>query len=64
MIERSADAWEPKDIIVRAANVYYKALTFYLQGQPTLLTDLLTALMHGSYPCDAYLHDCLPLISP
>ena len=45
MIERSADAWEPKDIIVRAANVYYKALTFYLQEQPTLSTDLLTALM-------------------
>ena len=41
MIERSADAWY---IIVRAANVDYKALTFYLQEQPTLLTDLLTAL--------------------
>jgi len=50
MIERSADAWEHnqfKDVIVRAANVeiYYKALTFYLQEQPTLLTDLLTALI-------------------
>ncbi|KAG2056844.1 clathrin heavy chain 1 [Suillus hirtellus] len=50
MIERSADAWEHnqfKDVVVRAANVeiYYKALTFYLQEQPTLLTDLLTVLI-------------------
>ncbi|PPQ65881.1 hypothetical protein CVT24_011212 [Panaeolus cyanescens] len=50
MIERSADAWEHnqfKDVIVRAANVeiYYKALTFYLQEHPTLLTDLLTVLI-------------------
>ncbi|KAJ3893359.1 hypothetical protein GG344DRAFT_87260 [Lentinula edodes] len=50
MIERSADAWEHnqfKDTIVRAANVeiYYKALSFYLQEQPTLLTDLLTVLI-------------------
>lgn len=50
MIERSADAWDHnqfKDVIVRVANVeiYYKALTFYLQEQPTLLTDLLTALI-------------------
>ncbi|KZT09895.1 clathrin heavy chain 1 [Laetiporus sulphureus 93-53] len=50
MIERSADAWEHnqfKDVIVRVANIeiYYKALTFYLQEQPTLLTDLLTVLI-------------------
>ncbi|KAF8998593.1 clathrin heavy chain 1 [Cyathus striatus] len=50
MIERSADAWEHnqfKDIVVRVANIeiYYKALTFYLQEQPTLLTDLLTVLI-------------------
>ncbi|KAI0343145.1 clathrin heavy chain 1 [Trametopsis cervina] len=50
MIERSSDAWEHnqfKDVIVRVANIeiYYKALTFYLQEQPTLLTDLLTALI-------------------
>jgi len=50
MIERSADAWEHnqfKDVIVRVANVeiYYKALTFYLQEQPTLLTDLLSVLI-------------------
>jgi clathrin heavy chain len=49
MMERSADAWEHKqfkDVVVKVANVeiYYKALTFYLQQQPTLLTDLLTVL--------------------
>ena len=26
-------------------NSYYKALTFYLQEQPTLLTDLLTVMI-------------------
>ncbi|KAF7309605.1 Clathrin heavy chain [Mycena indigotica] len=50
MIERSADAWEHnqfKDVIVRVANVeiYYRALSFYLEEQPTLLTDLLTVLI-------------------
>ncbi|KAI0349661.1 clathrin heavy chain [Trametes cingulata] len=50
MIERSPDAWEHnqfKDVIVRVANVeiYYKALTFYLQEQPTLLTDLLSVMI-------------------
>ncbi|KZT27788.1 clathrin heavy chain 1 [Neolentinus lepideus HHB14362 ss-1] len=50
MMERSADAWEHnqfKDVIVRVANIelYYKALTFYLQEQPTLLTDLMTVLI-------------------
>lgn len=49
MMERSADAWEHnqfKDVVVKVANVeiYYKALNFYLQQQPTLLTDLLTVL--------------------
>ncbi|KAJ7061039.1 armadillo-type protein [Mycena amicta] len=50
MIERSADAWEHnqfKDVVVRVANVeiYYRALSFYLEEQPTLLTDLLTVLI-------------------
>ncbi|KAF8661339.1 hypothetical protein AX16_001434 [Volvariella volvacea WC 439] len=50
MIERAADAWEHnqfKEVIVRVANVeiYYKSLTFYLQEQPTLLTDLLSVLI-------------------
>jgi clathrin heavy chain len=50
MIERSPDAWEHnqfKDVIIRVANVeiYYKALTFYLQEQPTLQTDLLSVMI-------------------
>jgi len=50
MIERSVDAWDHnqfKEVIVRVANVeiYYKALSFYLQEQPPLLTDLLTVLI-------------------
>ncbi|KAI0285915.1 clathrin heavy chain 1 [Russula aff. rugulosa BPL654] len=50
MIERSADAWDHnqfKEVVVRVANVeiYYKALSFYLQEQPPLLTDLLTVLI-------------------
>ena len=49
MMERAADAWEHhsfKDIIVKVANleIYYRSLNFYLQEQPTLLTDLLQAL--------------------
>ena len=49
MMERAADAWEHhsfKDIIVKVANleIYYRSLNFYLQEQPTLLTDLLQVL--------------------
>ncbi|MCJ1309193.1 hypothetical protein MMC25_002850 [Agyrium rufum] len=49
MMERAADAWEHhsfKDIVVKVANleIYYRALNFYLQEQPLLLTDLLQAL--------------------
>ena len=49
MIERAADAWEHhsfKDIVVKVANleIYYKAIGFYLEQQPSLLTDLLQAL--------------------
>ncbi|KAI9818123.1 MAG: hypothetical protein M1827_000748 [Pycnora praestabilis] len=49
MMERAADAWEHhsfKDIIVKVANleIYYRALNFYLQEQPSLLTDLLQSL--------------------
>lgn len=48
-MERAADAWEHqsfKDIIVKVANleIYYRALNFYLQEQPSLLTDLLAVL--------------------
>ena len=49
MMERAADAWEHhsfKDIIVKVTNleILYRALNFYLQEQPLLLTDLLQAL--------------------
>jgi clathrin heavy chain len=49
MMERASDAWEHqafKDTITKASNVeiYYRALGFYLEEQPTLLTDLLQAL--------------------
>lgn len=49
MMERAADAWEHhsfKEIIVKVANleIFYRALNFYLQEQPPLLTDLLQAL--------------------
>lgn len=49
MMERASDAWEHhsfKDIVVKVANleIYYRALNFYLQEQPLLLTDLLQAL--------------------
>ncbi|KAF2720329.1 clathrin heavy chain [Polychaeton citri CBS 116435] len=49
MMERAADAWEHhtfKETIVKIANleIYYRALNFYLQEQPSLLTDLLQVL--------------------
>lgn len=49
MMERASDAWEHqsfKDIVVKVANleIYYRALSHYLEQQPQLLTDLLTAL--------------------
>ncbi|KAF2259169.1 clathrin heavy chain [Lojkania enalia] len=49
MMERAADAWDHqsfKDTITKVTNleIYYRALSFYLDEQPTLLTDLLQAL--------------------
>ncbi|EOA80785.1 Clathrin heavy chain [Exserohilum turcicum] len=49
MIEHAADAWEHesfKTTIVKSSNVeiYYRALGFYLEQHPTLLTDLLQVL--------------------
>ncbi|CAF9906424.1 MAG: hypothetical protein HETSPECPRED_006177 [Heterodermia speciosa] len=49
MMERASDAWEHhhfKDIMVKVANleIYYRALGFYLQEQPLLITDLLQVL--------------------
>jgi clathrin heavy chain len=73
MIERSADAWEHnqfKDVVVRVANIeiYYKAVSFYLQEQPTLLTDLLTVLIpridHARVVRTFRQIDHIPLIRP
>ncbi|WPH03665.1 Hypothetical protein R9X50_00654800 [Acrodontium crateriforme] len=49
MMERAADAWEHqtfKETVIKVANleIYYRALNFYLQEQPSLITDLLQAL--------------------
>ncbi|KAF2013645.1 clathrin heavy chain [Aaosphaeria arxii CBS 175.79] len=49
MMERAADAWEHqsfKDTVIKVTNleIYYRALGFYLEEHPTLLTDLLQAL--------------------
>lgn len=49
MINHSADAWEHpifKDVIPKVANtdICYKAITFYLDEQPLLFNDLMTAL--------------------
>jgi clathrin heavy chain len=49
MMERASDAWEHqsfKDTVTKVTNleIYYRALSFYLEEQPTLLTDLLQAL--------------------
>lgn len=73
MMERSADAWDHsqfKEVIVKVANVelYYKSLSFYLQEQPTLLTDLLTVLVpridHTRVVKMFQKTDNLPLIKP
>ncbi|KAJ3372990.1 hypothetical protein HDU91_001672 [Kappamyces sp. JEL0680] len=49
IMAHSAIAWEHttfKDVIVKVSNleIYYKALRFYLEEQPLMVTDLLVAL--------------------
>lgn len=49
VIERPENSWEHqqfKEIVVKVANleIYYKAINFYLEQHPSLLTDLLQAL--------------------
>ncbi|AEO53818.1 hypothetical protein MYCTH_2295647 [Thermothelomyces thermophilus ATCC 42464] len=49
VMERPENSWEHqqfKEIIVKVANleIYYKAINFYLEQHPSLLTDLLQAL--------------------
>ncbi|KAJ9157568.1 Clathrin heavy chain [Pleurostoma richardsiae] len=49
VMERPENSWEHqqfKEIVVKVANleIYYKAINFYLEQHPSLLTDLLQAL--------------------
>lgn len=49
VIERPENSWEHqqfKEIVVKVANleIYYKAISFYMEQHPSLLTDLLQAL--------------------
>ncbi|RUS26008.1 clathrin, heavy polypeptide, isoform CRA_b, partial [Jimgerdemannia flammicorona] len=73
MMEHSVDAWEHsafKEIIVKVSNleIYYKALRFYLDEQPLLLSDLLAALTpridHTRVVQIFQKSDNIPLIKP
>lgn len=49
VMERAENSWEHqqfKDIVIKVANleIYYRAINFYLEQHPSLLTDLLQAL--------------------
>ncbi|KAI1382048.1 clathrin heavy chain [Hypoxylon crocopeplum] len=49
VMERAQNSWEHqqfKDIVVKVGNleIYYRAINFYLEQHPSLLTDLLQAL--------------------
>ncbi len=49
MVEHSVDAWEHiqfKEVIAKVSNIdiYYRAISFYLNENPTLLNDLLKVL--------------------
>jgi clathrin heavy chain len=49
VMERAENSWEHqqfKDIVVKVANleIYYRAINFYLEQHPSLLTDLLQSL--------------------
>ncbi|KAI1459112.1 clathrin heavy chain [Annulohypoxylon moriforme] len=49
VMERAQNSWEHqqfKDIVVKVANleIYYRAINFYLEQHPSLLTDLLQVL--------------------
>jgi clathrin heavy chain len=73
MMEHSGDAFDHnqfKDIVVKVANIeiYYKALNFYIEQQPLLLNDLLSALSpridHSRVVKLIMKHDHLPLVKP
>ncbi|WFD08329.1 Clathrin heavy chain [Malassezia vespertilionis] len=75
IMEHAADAWDHdqfKAVVPQVANVeiYYRALTFYLEQHPLLLNDLLTVLAkridHGRVVrmFKKHDHDNVPLIRP
>ncbi|KAG0175208.1 hypothetical protein DFQ28_005404 [Apophysomyces sp. BC1034] len=73
MMEHAADSWEHsvfKDIVVKVSNLelYYKALRFYLNEQPMLLNDLLSAMVprikHARVVQLFEKSDNIPLIKP
>ncbi|CAD6563669.1 MAG: hypothetical protein CYPHOPRED_000018 [Cyphobasidiales sp. Tagirdzhanova-0007] len=73
MMEHSPDAWEHnqfKEVVVKVANIeiYYKALSFYIEQAPLLLNDLLSILTprvdHSRVVRLLMKHDHLPLVKP
>mmetsp|Transcript_28677 Transcript_28677/g.48179 ORF Transcript_28677/g.48179 Transcript_28677/m.48179 type:complete len:1757 (+) Transcript_28677:68-5338(+) len=73
MINHSPEAWEQaqfKEVIIKVANIeiYYKAISFYLQEQPLLLNDLLVVLKprvdHSRVVTQMRKAGHLPLIKP
>lgn len=64
MMKHSPSAWEHvlfKDVAVKVSNVevYYKAISFYLENHPDLLVDLLKVT-----PLPCLLLSCLTINSP
>lgn len=73
MMEHSPDAFDHnqfKEIVVKVANleIYYRAIDFYIEQQPMLLNDLLSALSpridHSRVVKLIGKHDHLPLVKP
>lgn len=73
MMEHSPDAFDHnqfKEIVVKVANleIYYKSIDFYIEQQPMLLNDLLSALSpridHSRVVKLIGKHDHLPLVKP
>lgn len=73
MMEHSPDAFDHnqfKEIIVKVANleIYYRSIDFYIEQQPMLLNDLLSALSpridHSRVVKILGKHDHLPLVKP
>ena len=70
---KHVEAWSHQsfmDVIVKVANVenHYKAITFYIEYQPSLVNELLSVLTskveHGRVVSQVRKMDQLPLIKP